>query len=537
MTLTNLKGFYVKVVNFRFFTLTIGIVYAALFILSRLWFYLDYPIPGIYPDSASYYEPTQKILNSEFPKFNYRTPGYPVFLSIIFSLKDNLLFLIFIQSIMAFISSVFLLLTITTYNKKMSLPTLFFLVMYFSDMQTLTHETSMLAESLYTSLLILSYTFIIRYLLLKQSSLNIILASFISGLVIITKPAGYFMILIIFAVTLFVFLKKKQLSILIAGIFPLIFVLSLQSGLNYWSTGTISPGNQDVIEINLVTNPFWETSRQYPENINKAIKKVNDDTLDRFGEKNLYILNNSWNFFDLYPIYLKSHYYGPHTHIAEYTDGWGGDNWRFWLKKIAIDTVADNPEKFLKRYIVMLSASYFSSSITGSAMGDIVNNVRSYYIDKNFSAEKGNKLNTEMAKEFANPPPLPKWISIESNSDDLAKINEGQVKFERSFFLNVYEIIVNTFNRSLIWLLLSVINFIILIYTIVNLFRRNLVNNQIYIAFLLSLGTFLSASIVSLVEFSQPRYTYPMEWTYGISLVFASQIFVKTTLKNISKDF
>ena len=39
--------------------------------------------------------------------------------------------------------------------------------------------------------------------------------------------------------------------------------------------------------------------------VNKAIKKVNDDTLDRFGEKNLYILNNSWNFFDLYPIYLK----------------------------------------------------------------------------------------------------------------------------------------------------------------------------------------------------------------------------------------
>ena len=74
MTLTNLKGFYVKVVNFRLFTLTIGIVYAALFILSRLWFYLDYPIPGIYPDSASYYEPTQKILNSEFPKFNYSIP-------------------------------------------------------------------------------------------------------------------------------------------------------------------------------------------------------------------------------------------------------------------------------------------------------------------------------------------------------------------------------------------------------------------------------------------------------------------------------
>ena len=51
------------------------------------------------------------------------------------------------------------------------------------------------------------------------------------------------------------------------------------------------------------------------------------------------------------------------------------------------------------------------------------------------------------------------------------------------------------------------------------LIRSRMRDDAAFVLFIVSISAVGASLVVSLVEFSQPRYSYPMEWAYGICAV------------------
>ena len=46
--------------------------------------------------------------------------------------------------------------------------------------------------------------------------------------------------------------------------------------------------------------------------------------------------------------------------------------------------------------------------------------------------------------------------------------------------------------------------------------------------FIVAVSALGASLVVSLVEYSQPRYSYPMEWAYGVCAVLLPLLFVRS---------
>lgn len=506
--------------------------YSLVFLLGRLWFFIDYPIPIVHPDSASYYSAFEEISQDATPEFNYRTPGYPLFLFLVFNISDSLISLVLAQTVFSYLSGAFLLYTILKFNRVVGLISGIFLASFYVDWQSQEHDTAMLTESIYTSLNVLFFTLLFRFFLIRSQPSTLMLASIVGGLVVLVRPGGYFIVAVLTCVAFFVYSTRKNIYLVLRVFLPFASILISQAAYNYATIGTVSPGNQDVVEINLVTNPFWETNPLYPSSINSAIRRVNVETINRYGSRDLATLKNSWSFSQLYPIYLKSHYYDPHTEIAEVTDGWGGESWRSWMEKLALDTLKAHPEQFIKRYLVMMVYYYGSSLSVGDQLDNMANRVKTIYLERAFSPERNNALLTSMAKEFADATRLPEGIQILEPSSQSGNLVHETIDFEETANVKIYSIINEFLNQQWIWALLSIMSLLIFFISPFLIFRtRGTDRDLCFFIFLLTLGIFVQASIVSLVEYSQPRYSYPMEWSYGIALSLALKLLISMIAK------
>ena len=137
-----------------FLIISFGII-LAVFIITRLPFFLYYPLPFIEPDSYSYLYVHIEIFElHQWPKFVIRTPGYPLFISLILFLTDKIIVIILAQTIIIFISALFLVYTIYRFRPIFCFPAALAMAAFLCAPQTVYNDFSMMSESLYTSSLI-----------------------------------------------------------------------------------------------------------------------------------------------------------------------------------------------------------------------------------------------------------------------------------------------------------------------------------------------------------------------------------------------
>ncbi len=495
------------------------LLFAAVFAAGRLWFLIDFPVGVVHPDSGSYLVISEAIQNGELPKFGDRSPLVPLVMAAVFSVANKVMAIVYLQTACSFAAGLLMVFAIYRLQPALSLAAAVALGAFFIDSDSLEHDSALLSESLYTSMLMLSFA---AYSLCFGGRHKLGWAAAAStglALVLYARPGGMY-VLVIYAMALAYFLwRRVPWGMVVAYAVPLPLLLLALATYNYKTIGSFVLSASDATEISLITNLYWETNDQYPPEINSAIRKVQQMTAERNTPEELRILNESWDLRRVYDLYLRSHYYGPHTEISKVTSGWGTPLHREWLLRISKDAIAAHPDRFIKHFVVMMLFYYKGIDQNYDFRVYLYNRVNLFYIEKHFSKNRGLPEMVRWGKEFADPVSVPPAIHI-ADYDPTHQMDLNQrIAFDQTALTRIY-LKTLSLTRSLfsrvIWSYAQLLVFAI---TTLILVRTRFRHDAAFLLFVLVCAPLGNGMIVSLVEYSQPRYSYPLEWIYYVTVL------------------
>lgn len=496
-----------------------GAVFVALFVAGRAWFFIDFPIAVIHPDSGSYFVVAEAIQNGGPVTFGDRSPLYPMLMAAVFSAVDRVMALVIVQTVLAGVAGLAMTYAVFALQPILSLPVAVALGAYFMDADALEHDTAVLTESLYTSLLMLSLAAFVWCFSSRRPAWPAAAFSVGMALVIYTKPGGIYLV-VIYALVLAYFVWRKVPGPVVAALaVPFPVMLLLLAGYNYRTINVFALSASDATEVSLITNFYWETDPSYPPEINDAIRRVEVLTASRNTPEELRILNESWDFARLYDLYLRGHYYGPISEIAKAIPNGNRAEHRRWVLTISMDAIARHPDRFFKHFVVMIYYYYRSVFYNTDFRQYLYNRVHLFYLQKHFSRERGLPEMARWGKEFADPVSLPPAIRI--TEYDLGKqmdLNQ-RIVLEDTWLTRVYlwlRPIMSRLFSTVWWSFGQIVVFGVALAVFV---RARLRHDAAFLLLVLACAPLGNGMIVSLVEYSQPRYSYPLEWAYYVTFL------------------
>lgn len=516
----------------------------ALYAGGRLWLVVDFPIPIVHPDSGGYLALVDAMRSGEMPEFSARSPLYPLFLLAVLAPGDDLRFVMFAQMALSLAAGMLLIWSIFRISPWASVFSSVLVGGYFIDFETLEHDSAVLTESLFTSLLVAMMA-LVFLLFTSTSRLRWFILpgiSTLAGLCVLTKPGGVYFLVLLVLLALYLWRRRVPWLQLLTLIIPFVVLLSSLMAYNRATIGSLALSTSDARELTLATQLYWETDPSYSPELNAVIDEVNQMNSERMGEEGVDALRNSWDPRLLSPVFLKGYYYGAENLVAELTDGSGGPEWRNTLLQVSRDSILKNPDLFAKHLYAMLGQYAFSvgynhcyqpkslaeltriPEFLGTARdceqsyysrGDyrdfrktLVVRSTIYWVDKGFSREQGNLDLTFMAR----------GLQDESNRPEAVVVEAGQVELQQTPLTTIYVFLFNIFDpilTSVLWVIAACGVFVA---SLVVLTRRRLRHDGAFILGFILLAAAGNAVVVSAVEWSQPRYSYPLEWTYYVAV-------------------
>jgi hypothetical protein len=98
------------------------------------------------------------------------------------------------------------------------------------------------------------------------------------------------------------------------------------------------------------------------------------------------------------------------------------------------------------------------------------------------------------------------------------KMDQSQrILFKETLLTRVYLRMLGWFMPIFNWLGWSVLQVVVLAWSLATLVRNRLRHDGAFILLILALTALGNGMVVSLVEYSQPRYSYPFEWIYYVT--------------------
>jgi hypothetical protein len=318
---------------------------SVVFLITRLPYFLYYPIATVSSDSASYIAAAFRLLELKAPMFDIRTPGYPLFIAAIWSFWEDFISISLVQSIITYLSSVFLLAVSHKYYGKRLIYFAIAVCGFISSSYFIVLEMSMLTEGIFTSLMLL--TAAVLLLAVKSESVFVWAAySFLVAILIYVRPAGLFLIAFFIPIALYFHFRKYKASYYAALLIPFLVLICTLCSYNYFTLGkfTITPFG----EANLagVTILFMEPSDEYPEFINNSIRV----TLDSIPRRDINYVRNSYNPERLFNAF-KDHF---HMQMMLVNNFKKADSTMTYIKaqpymrQISVDAIKKHPDVYAK---------------------------------------------------------------------------------------------------------------------------------------------------------------------------------------------
>lgn len=254
------------------------------FLITRLPYFIYYPVPSLQPDYSSYWMPLYQMEIGNFPPvFNYRTPGYPLFMGIVLLFSNKLMSIVLVQNILTL--SAALILVFSIYRAYLFLAPLAAIAIsaYISSMSQLLTDMSLLTESVFTNLIILSIALLILALQRKHL-ISFVLTSACMALSIYVRPTGQFFI-VIYGMVLFYMIYNKYLKKHVYGFLaPFLFLMLLLPTYDYFTYGTFNITNGKEATLICGTSFYLEQNPSYSNELNNVIEKVRGDFRKRIGK-------------------------------------------------------------------------------------------------------------------------------------------------------------------------------------------------------------------------------------------------------------
>lgn len=497
----------------------------ALVTANRLWLFTDFPVVAVHPDSGGYYAISEQIGTGVWPNFGNRPPVYPLFLKAVFSVVDRLWALALAQSLLSFACALMLAYGAYCWRAALGLPAVLLMALFLFGFTTMEHDTAMLSESLYASCLMFAFGSLLIGLRVRKAGW-LAWTSTAMALAILTRPAGMFLVVTFGMIVAWLAWRRFPRACLVAFVLPLPIILLSMSYYNLKVVRAFAPTTWGEANLAVATFVYWEPDPAYPPEINADITRIQRIIDGRFEltGKNRNVLDQSWHPDRLGGIYVES-FNAAALDIAQMMGGHYETTGRFWIRRIAFDSIAKHP-MYYGKFVYAMLFNYFRPAPDFDFRAYLMNRAWTHYVARTFAPEKGNLIMVRMAKEQADGVPPPGIIVTSFDPNETMDLQD-RVLISATWKWRVYEMTHRArrfFFQRWIWTL-SV--FVGLGASVFVLWRSRLRHDAAFAVFIITISAVGASLVVSLVEFSQPRYSYPMEWAYGMSAVLLPLLFAR----------
>lgn len=491
------------------------------FLITRLPYFLYYPVLSLSADTAAYIAVAFDLLNSQPPLFDIRTPGYPVFLYIFWLFSKNVFIIIAAQSLLVYLSLIFFLRAINKTYKSYTLLFAISLCGYVSSSYFLLLEISLQTEALFISFLLFISGFLI--LSLKLNKLQYwILFSVSSAILILIRPAGLFVISLIVLLCIYFFVNNFSVKYYLAVVIPFSFIIFSLCAYNYFTLKkfTITPFGES--NISGLTILFMEPSDEYPEFVNKSIR----ETLTKVPTNDISYVKNSFSITKYYNVFLENYNKQMDllNSLIKYDTSSVPSDYQLIIRKISLDAIKKYPEIYCKFFICNFYLFFINTTSELNYFENIASVYKSIVIGNNLEKYMDKRLMNQISSDKSVIQDIRIFYENEIAKQmylDMIDIkNNTDVELKPTFMMGlfkVYEKISNLIFRNILWIILFFVMFFICSY---KLLRSKFKDIDSLIPFLFGMLLISKAVMISLVEVSLIRYSYTMEFVIYFSLPF-----------------
>ena len=516
-------------------------IFLIFFLITRLPFFLHYPILLLSPDYPNYYTIADQIDKGFFPLFSIRTPGYPLFLALMFLVFKTNFAVIVIQNLFTLASGLFFIFVINKiFGKTLkALPILVSIAMgaFISLPIHLEMDTALATESIYISTIILFFGLLFLAITYRTRRYWIFCGITMAAVILI-RPSGLFLAPLFLAILTFALLNNYRKSLILLFALSFIGPLSLMSFYNYMTIGSFSISTFTEHALISFTSTFLQKSSEYSPEVNQAIQK----SLDRLSPAKKNIIKKSWKIDQVN--HVLNRHYNPNRRIIFDTlksfEEPNTDNlymkWRPILKKISLDAIRRHPMIYLKyiyaniyryffhkrpiRLYSRLQERYRSSLILKQKYSHFYQyqaaEVLRLYYKNEYIRTLDQEFVKNMLKEIWNQKPLTasqrsrlKKVTLKPHF--IQKIHQGFIKIHQFIFHN------------LLWIFFFLFSFLFSLFRMV---ATRFHHRGTFLFFVLTCSALLHGVVISMSSISDARLSYPLDFIYYLS-VFLFPIMIK----------
>ena len=503
----------------------VAAIMTLIIVANRLWLFVDFPLVAIHPDSGSYYAVAEQLGTGVLPNFGNRPPLYPIFLKLVFSIADRALFMSFCQMALSLGSAMLVAYGVSLWKKPLGLFAGLWMSFYLLSVTTMEHDSAMLSESLYASCLMFAFGALLVGLH-KSSAAMLALASTGFALAIMTRPAGMFLVVSYALILGWLLYRKYGRRAIIAFALPLPVLMLSMSAYNLRVVRAFAPTTWGEANLAVATFLYWEQDPSYPPEINADIATIRGLIAERYEITKLdrSVLDRTWDPDLLAPIFVQS-FNGPALDVSLRMGGHYETSARSWIRRIAFDSIRKHPDYYAKFFATMMWL-YFTPGTEFDFRAYLLNRAQVMYVDKLFSPARGNEFMVRLGKEFATGSP-PKHVIVVNDDPAVEMSLQDRILLPSTRLWRVYHltyVVRRALGPSWIWPTAFVIALFASTFV---LLKSRFRHEGAFVVFILTISAFGASLVVSLVEYSQPRYSYPMEWTYGLGLVLLPLLWMR----------
>lgn len=272
------------------------------FILARLSYYICFNIPGIGSDSIGYITPVLEVLHGIFPHFDFRNPGYPLFILICEGFGLGIHGIMVIQGLIILVAALFLVqelyFSFTSHIILFAIALSAFLI----SNQQLTYETSMLSDSLFTAFVLLFLAQLL-YASRKRSFVASMLLGLILWMTIMIRPAGISLLPLYLFWMIYLWKSGFPYKRMLGS--ALVFIILLIAVFVYNYSTTQHFGLAKALSTNRfgATLTYQEPWDHNPDVLNREVVKYQG----RLNEHDLQILRESYDIRSVMKIYTEEY--------------------------------------------------------------------------------------------------------------------------------------------------------------------------------------------------------------------------------------
>jgi hypothetical protein len=279
------------------------VVVTAVFMATHMQYWVEYPIPTYSPDSQTYLAIAFDISNGVLPVFDLRTPGYPLFLYAVLETTDSVSAVVLLQQLFTLSSAYVLCIVSFLIRRSLVLVSLIPSLGIVGSQRAQMYELWILPEAIYAALLVVVFACLLVGFV-RRSRAWLTLASCAMGMAIFFRPSGLFLVGTYILVLVAFWLSGFRRDQIVSFAAPLPAMLLALCSYNYATIGKFTVSPFGPANLAAATATFWREVPGFPESVNLAIRKSQEE-VSREDREALRVEWNPWRLSDVYRRYYN----------------------------------------------------------------------------------------------------------------------------------------------------------------------------------------------------------------------------------------